>query len=507
MILITSAKYSSSDFTLEFGKIPPSFLPLGNKRLYEYQAELLKDLKQKIFLSLPNDFKLSQFDKKALKGLGVELLFVPNNLSLGESIVYCLNICCVFNERLYILHGDTFFKYLNFKENSLHVAQVKENYDWAYLDSDFNIFPKIVDNDLILTGAYSFSYPQFLIKCIVENSYSFIEGIKSYSKTYAFNVIQNDTWLDFGLITSYFHSKQAIGTQRIFNHINIYNGYMKKTSSWSEKIKAEIHWFETLPKELFIYTPKVVIYKDSYEIEYLYNNTLAELFVFGKLPTYVWKKIFKSLREFLDNLHSFKTNDKDINFNYKEKTLQRLEIFSKESGISLSKAMVINSQNYPSILELIDKLDVYIKNINDFSLIHGDFCFSNIMYDFRANAIKTFDPRGLDFSGKITSYGDKNYDFAKLVHSIFGLYDFITAGFFECKFHNNEIEFFIEEDDNILDIQEVFLSIFDINDNIKALTLHLFLSMLPLHNDLKEKQMAFLANTFILYDKFFKKKQ
>lgn len=49
MILITSAKYSFSDFTLEFGKIPPSFLPLGNKRLYEYQIELFKNFNQKIF--------------------------------------------------------------------------------------------------------------------------------------------------------------------------------------------------------------------------------------------------------------------------------------------------------------------------------------------------------------------------------------------------------------------------------------------------------------------------
>ncbi|EAH4640794.1 capsular biosynthesis protein, partial [Campylobacter jejuni] len=96
------------------------------------------------------------------------------------------------------------------------------------------------------------------------------------------------------------------------------------------------------------------------------------------------------------------------------------------------------------------------------------------------------------------------YDFAKLVHSVFGLYDFIIAGFFECKFNGNNIEFFIEEDANILDIQKEFLNIFDIDDNIKALTLHLFLSMLPLHNDFKEKQMAFLANAFILYDKFFK---
>lgn len=149
MILITSAKYLSSDFTLEFGKIPPSFLPLGNKRLYEYQIELFKNFNQKFFLSLPNDFQLSKFDEKKLKELNIEILFAPNNLSLGESVVYCLNVCCVFDEKLYILHGDTFFKELAFKENSLQVAKVKENYDWAYLHNEFNVLSKTLEDDLI----------------------------------------------------------------------------------------------------------------------------------------------------------------------------------------------------------------------------------------------------------------------------------------------------------------------------------------------------------------------
>lgn len=514
MILITSAKYSSTDFTLEFGTIPPSFLPLGNKRLYEYQIELFKSFNQKIFLSLPNDFKLSKLDEKKLKELNVEILFVPNNLSLGESVVYCLNVCYVFDEKLYILHGDTFFKELEFKENSLQVTKVKENYDWSYLNDEFNTLSKTIEDDLILAGAYSFSHPQFLIKCVVENNYSFVNGMKSYSKIYAFDVIKNDTWLDFGLITSYFHSKKAVSTQRSFNNINILNGYIKKSSSWQEKIKAEINWFETLPKELFIYIPKVITHQNSYAIEYLCNNTLAELYVFGKLPSYVWKRIFNSLKEFLDRLHSFQSNDKDINFDCKKKTLKRLQEFSKQSGIDLHKSIVINSKSYPSILTLVEKLDFYMeKDINGggdngyFTLIHGDFCFSNIMYDFRAGAIKTFDPRGLDFSGKITPYGNQKYDFAKLVHSVFGLYDFIIAGFFECKFDSDKIEFFIEEDNNISDIQKEFLNVFDIDDNTKALTLHLFLSMLPLHNDFKEKQMAFLANAFMLYDQFFKERE
>ena len=107
------AHYSLPDFSLEFGEIPPSFLPLGNRRLYEYQINLFKRIGQKIVLSLPKNFAINNFDSKKLQSLGVEVLFVPEGLSLGESVVYCLNVLCEFDEILYIIHGDTFFRVLD----------------------------------------------------------------------------------------------------------------------------------------------------------------------------------------------------------------------------------------------------------------------------------------------------------------------------------------------------------------------------------------------------------
>lgn len=135
MLLITSAKYSSSDFTLEFGKIVPSFLPLGNKRLYEYQANLSKNAE--VVLSLPKSFKPSHYDLEKLEKLNIKLIFVDENLSLGESIFYCINALNI-NNKLSILHGDTFFKKLNLKEDSLCIGDIRENYEWAYLDEEFN---------------------------------------------------------------------------------------------------------------------------------------------------------------------------------------------------------------------------------------------------------------------------------------------------------------------------------------------------------------------------------
>jgi len=37
--LVMSGAYVTQELVAEFGQIPPSFLPVGNRRLYEYQFE------------------------------------------------------------------------------------------------------------------------------------------------------------------------------------------------------------------------------------------------------------------------------------------------------------------------------------------------------------------------------------------------------------------------------------------------------------------------------------
>ncbi|EAJ5080212.1 capsular biosynthesis protein, partial [Campylobacter upsaliensis] len=91
---------------------------------------------------------------------------------------------------------------------------------------------------------------------LVANHCDFAKSVKSYSKEKIMLAIENETWLDFGLMTNYFHSKKIISTQRSFNEMQISQNYIIKNSSWTEKIKAEKAWFENLPSTLLIYTPK-----------------------------------------------------------------------------------------------------------------------------------------------------------------------------------------------------------------------------------------------------------
>ena len=57
--IITSAAYTGPDFVSTFGLLPPAFLPVGNKRLYEIQASLISGVKCRKLLSIPADFEIS----------------------------------------------------------------------------------------------------------------------------------------------------------------------------------------------------------------------------------------------------------------------------------------------------------------------------------------------------------------------------------------------------------------------------------------------------------------
>mgnify|MGYP006131593669 FL=1 len=146
-----------------------------------------------------------------------------------------------------------------------------------------------------------------------------------------------------------------------------------------------------------------------------------------------------------------------------------------------------------------------MKNIIGF--LHGDLCFSNILYDSRSESIKLIDPRGIDNSGSEMLYGSIIYDVAKLSHSVIGLYDYIISDQYELSGDKHVFNFEIFLPQGVEEIQALFferLPISNINSkDIYAINILLFLSMLPLHYDDPKRQRALLANALRLYKKAF----
>ena len=268
MILITSAAYVEGELVSEVGLIPPSFLPIGNKRLYEMQVAFIKSQfpNEDIFLSIPASFEISNYDRDILDKEKVTLLLVPEGLSLGNSILFCWNASASFFQQLRVLHGDTLFLNCTLgKDDSVSVHTNKGVYRRAIANETGANALSIVeddwsgDSDIVLSGYFSFKEPLRLMKYLVESAGNFTKSISAYSESCKLSKDTDGIWLDFGHVNSFYSSRTKITTQRAFNELNISERFVEKHSKTNNrKILAEGKWFESLPMALRLHTPHLL---------------------------------------------------------------------------------------------------------------------------------------------------------------------------------------------------------------------------------------------------------
>ncbi|WED22014.1 capsular biosynthesis protein [Vibrio sp. JC009] len=520
MLLIMSSAYIEQELKSELGKIPPSFLPLGNRRLFQHQVKLAPQ-NVSIYLSIPDSYRISAIDEKWLSDHSVHILRIPENLSIGAALVAALNLADhSLDTPLHVLYGDTLFDSLPEGDDIIGITEVKDSYNWAVVtnnksqwvqNSDLGLD---VDTNNVVSGYFKFSQPRQLIKCITQSSWDYIEGLNRYHSSVALDTIRLDSWLDFGHVNTYYRSKAKFTTQRAFNQLKITSDWIEKSSDKNLKIEAEAHWFETLPKKLRGYIPQYLGTTNnenrvSYKLEYLYHTALNELFVFSETSSSAWKQIIFGCLKFLEDCYKVKKPQSEpantLEELFGKKTNERIDDFCSDNGISRKQIWQFNNELTVSIDEVLTLSNSYLpKKQFDLSVLHGDFCFSNILYDFRTGRVKTIDPRGITPENQLSIYGDIRYDLAKLSHSILGMYDWIIAGYYDVSIESDSINFRIESSQKHRQIQKIFsdlvLEKFGISIlNLYAMQIQLFLSMLPLHSDDPQRQKALFANVFRLY--------
>jgi len=521
MFLIMSGAYIGQELESEFGKIPPSFLPLGNRRLFQHQVESAPK-GVNVFISIPESYDISALDLEWLHANNVTVINTAEHLSLGASLVAALNISeQKLDTSLHVLFGDTLIQSLPSGDDIVGISEIDDSYNWAVITnndlhwlSDKQSKTGLYYNDVV-NGYFKFSLPKQLIKSITQNNWEFIGGLNSYHNSFGLTPVKVESWLDFGHVNTYYNSKANFTTQRSFNELTITKDWIEKSSRKTQKIKAEAAWFSEIPKMMCKYTPQFLGSLDnegkfSYRLEYLYCTALNELFVFSLLPTMTWTKILRSCIDFIVDCQSYEVKDNynlnSLNELFGVKTKQRISEYSKSRNLQLEKKWIFNGNNPTSIDDLIRISEKYLPSESKvLTLLHGDFCFSNILYDFRANRIKTIDPRGINTNEKLTIYGDMKYDLAKLSHSVLGMYDWIIAGYYHLTVNDYVITFELAGIKQHKDTQQSFIKIIESKFGVSAINLYamqiqLFLSMLPLHADDSVRQDAFLANAFRIYE-------
>lgn len=519
MILIASAAYVNAEFQIEFGKLPPALLPIGNRRLFEYQIQTLraKFPSEDICLSLPNSYVLGYKDAYFLERENVRILRSDENLSLAEGIAHALDQLGGAEQSLRLLHGDTWLQMLPDFSDCIGIVETNEDYVWEVEDQDAH-------SESIWCGYFAFSDLLTFRSLLEVPTAGFSSAVREYDQLKKLQRIRVEGWYDFGHVNTYFQSRAHLTTERAFNELRITDGCVRKMGTPYEKIEAESFWFQTLPAKLKVFAPQLI---DSgfdhgrpfYILEYLTLPPLNEVFVHGKNPTFYWDKIFGLCSNFLaqctqvplqkDQLVSIRKDALEL---FTNKTWQRLDCFVNASGYpGLHVPCVINGISVPGLKTIAEECQEALHQQDvKAGILHGDFCLSNILFDSRSDRIKVIDPRGLNAEGKKTQFGDIRYDLAKLSHSILGLYDFIIAGAFEldCKFSKEACEFDlrIHIDERIQEIQNVFQARTFAGNlrpiDVIPLTILLFLSMLPLHDDDTRRQHALLANALRLYATF-----
>ena len=378
------------------------------------------------------------------------------------------------NQELLIIYGDTLISY----PKNLHLIK-----STVFVTEDINIY---YPNWFEITKGRYFCGSIYIDKKTSNNlsEYNFknTKNLLNTIKDFQSYLLKPGEWYDFGHFHTYFNSRKKFLETRIFNNINIAsNGFLKKSSSDTSKMICEFNWFKEAENLFPEYIPKTrnlnYVSVCSYEIEYFNFPVLSDVFVFGNIGQKAEQEIIKVLVKTIKDLQKIKVTKgkKSLNFistKLKERKEQILETcFEKEI-------------NLPNLEKLIDYNIEYFQE-KDFEnvFMHGDFCFSNILYNRRTKQVKLIDPRG--YTDKTIGYDSSGpfvYDFFKLAHSFIGGYDQIIAGInpgkFELEKTRQDLIFF----SSLTDLSEELI----INGVI-----NLFLSMIPLHHDNNDRQNSF----------------
>ena len=520
IFLITSGAYVNPELASDFGLLPTSFLPVGHKRLFELQLDLIKGFNGDIYLSIPENYELLDRDLKILNKYSVQIFKSNSKISLNDSILEFLkdkNLDSI--SEFYILHGDTLYSKLDFNTDHMYCNFTNMFYRWGNIKDIINSYDSKYE-DSIVSGYFSFKNI-ILFKSALENNIDFISSLREYNNLNPFNLKIGDNWLDFGHSNLYYKSKVKLNVTRYFNKTEAKLNYIQKSSSDKQKIINEFNWFNNLPNEISFYSPRVWDLNTddaSYKIEFIGAPTLQEKWVFGNLPDKFFLETTNDLFDLINKMYSHEyecdlvSKKSILKILYIEKTENRLSDFISESKFDPNINIIINDVKYPTLNEfkneVFGELNNRIDNINKSGLdiMHGDLCFSNVLLDNRSNSIKIIDPRGslVNNDLSVNNMGDYAYDVLKMGHSLIGNYDFIVTGFYDLKCDLNQYIFDFKLAKHVSeDLSSNFYKNAEklgLNKSfIKSGITNLFLSMLPLHKESKERQLAFLINAYKFY--------
>jgi len=305
---------------------------------------------------------------------------------------------------------------------------------------------------------------------------------------------------------------------RAYNQFKINKniGTITKISADS-KLLDELNYYNLIHKDPVFtkYFPRVFDHgktdKDEnyVELEYINYSNLSDSMIYSdNVDIDEWISISNQLYNVLDSFRKVASNNR-LSYNdafqkmYIDKTLNEFkklsdsdEFFNKLTSVS---SLTINGIRYKNFNIIKEEIVNLIKNrlLNgEVTVIHGDFCFGNILTSVNLNkditSLRLIDPRGS--WGNFGIFGDPRYDIAKLYHSFDGCYEYITNDKFTLEQVNENSYNFSFLNNNMISITKILkdncIDKFP-NDPIEYELIQglIFIGMCARHYDSKERQI------------------
>lgn len=294
---------------------------------------------------------------------------------------------------------------------------------------------------------------------------------------------------------------------RYFNNVVRQDNVVTKSSTNIYKIKSEFNYYYLLPDELKKFYVKPYNYRETEKVA-MYDMDYAGITLYEFLSNIdnVHDKsksissIINQLRDYFNIKNKYNKVVKNDNFvlNKVENRIcklkklpeyQKLKLFLEMVNINIDNLVLDFEEDYYNVSE-----EKITKTIS-----HGDLHFSNILINEETFEIKFIDVRGATHKDEL--YIDQYYDYAKLLHSIKGMYDLIINDKFEIDLKEDLSSYnitYIFKNNIVSDTyNEILSEIYkDLDSNtfetIRVYTKSLFLSMLPLHKENLKHVLAFI---------------
>lgn len=550
-IIPAAGRVSEAMFPMS-GRLNSAMVPVAGKPVIYWTVDYLARLGVRRFIIAVREAGqfLEDFIRASFPSLSDIQWVVPDgDRGLGYTIFCCARY--LKTQKALVVLGDTFFTFKQSwiggnaqthqgespQSSFILTASVPDSYRWCMVEEEGGLAKRFVDKPAesepgmqAAIGVYAFDDVPLLLGCVADAvaSKGYCNGsgppvvqmsdiLSRYVRSAPVETCPPGEWMDCGNADNLARSHQRLLQQRAFNEVSIDSqlGIFSKRSRLAAKFNDEINYYKLLPTRLSVLFPRML--ESSVEpdnqflsLEYYGYPTLAELWLYENLHTRIWERVLAHMSEIISGPMAAYHRDiplHDYRQMYVGKTRERCASIPTSTQLGAlvhdPRGIIVNGRTCPPLRSIFEEVEAALPEIagdGQQGIIHGDMCFSNILYDLRSGICKFIDPRGS--FGQSGIYGDQKYDVAKLYHSVHGLYDFIVNDLFTVKVEGREVTLTVhrrEEHERVREVFDtVFFPTFDLRQ-VQMITALLFLSMPALHYDAPRRQMAMFATGMSLF--------